>query len=120
MSTGNTILFPVDFHASEDFDFCCGDCGRNVKRAVTLTDGKIRGLDCAATAMGRTKGKRVYDAIEMDARTESARIAARAYTTALPKPARSCPEYAGYMATARASCPYPGNSLEWHAFMGAL
>ena len=112
----NATLSPVEFHASEDADFTCAACGRSLKRAVTLSDGRMLGLDCAATALGRPRCRAAYSDIESAARRASATAAGKAWVEANPRGTMTRREWLAPMA---ATAPYPAGSLEWHIFMSA-
>ena len=108
-------LRPVEYHFDEDRGLTCYACGRSLKRAVTLSDGILRGMDCAAVAMGLPRGKRTYDAIEHDARFAAAKAAGAKYLAENPKP-REWAARQEWGTKASAACPYGRNTMEWHAF----
>ena len=109
------VLFPVEYHFDEDCGLTCCTCGRPLKHAVTLSDGILRGLDCAAVAMGRPRGKRTYDAIEREARVAAAKAAGAKYFAENPKP-REWAARQEWGVKARMACPYADYTLECHAF----
>ena len=116
----NTALHPVAHHSSEDADFACSACGRWVKRAVTLSDGRMLGMDCAATAMGRARSRSVYAQIEIDALRATAEAAGRSFAKCNPRPRRDAPAFRAWVEIAANANPYPINSFQYHAFAGAL
>lgn len=122
----------VDFASSEDPIFTCEACGRRVKRAVGL-DGLSKGqpahwygLDCAATLMGRPRGRSTYRDLELEARKAAAategRIAGEAARAAHGNErSHSFPNGTarGIWRRSVLSCPYPENSMEYHAWWDA-
>ena len=113
---------PVEYHYSDDYDFTCAACNRGLKRAVTMSDGRTLGLDCAAVAMGRPKSRSTYAAIENEALTATVQTAGRAYGAANPAPPNipfRNPARMEWLATATKASGYAENSAPWHTFISA-
>ena len=125
----NTTLTAIEFHADEDSVFVCCACGRSVKKAVTLSDGGLRGLDCAATAMGRPRSRSAYSDIEIAAIKEGSARKGAEWLAANPRPARmddgrtwsarDLEARQNWNSKRASSCPYTDGSMAYHAWMGA-
>jgi hypothetical protein len=109
---------PVEYFHSDEPEWTCDACRRTVKRAVDMSDGRILGLDCAATAMGRPKSRASYNDIELEARRESATIAADNHIRLHGiRPSRhDVDAYQAYNENARESCRFPDHSFQYHCF----
>lgn len=113
---------PVEYHYSDEYDFTCATCSRGLKRAVTMSDGRTLGLDCAAVAMGRPKSRSTYAAIESEAIHAATVVAGRAYRATNPPPPNipfRNPARMEWLATATKASGYLENSAPWHTFITA-